>query len=375
MRTHVVRVVLALAVLISSIGLAAPASAATLSVSQYEAQIASLVNSARADAGLSALTVNVSIRTVARTWSGHMASSGSFEHNPNYASQMPSGWTHAAENIAYGATSAGQYPAATIHTNLMNSSGHRANILSPHATHMGVGVAFVSRGGLNYVYVTEDFGEYPPGTLGPDSAAIEKYVTEVYRDLFNRGVDASGLATWTRALNSGTPRVAVANAITGSSEYRGSLIQQAYQTYLGRAAEPAGLASWLRQMRRGYRISEMEAGFLASNEYYQKAGATPSGWVRALYLDVLGRAPTGAEVSTWTGRMSTMSRFEIARGFLLSTEHLSAVVDAYYVALLGRHLDPTGRQTWVHAIQRGARRETIIGSIVASAEYFAKAQG
>ena len=158
-----VKVLVALALAVASLGIAAPASAATLSVSQYESQIATLVNQARASAGLKAVTVDASISSVARTWSGKMASTGSFMHNPSYAAQFPSGWTAAAENIAYGAITSGQYPASTIHTNLMNSSGHRANILNASTTHLGVGVAFVSRNGYNYVYVTEDFGTYPYG--------------------------------------------------------------------------------------------------------------------------------------------------------------------------------------------------------------------
>ncbi len=59
-------------------------------------------------------------------------------------------------------------------------------------------------------------------------------------------------------------------------------------------------------------------------------------------------------------------------GFLISTEHLTTVVDGYYVELLGRHIDPSGRATWVRAIQHGSRLEEIIGSIIASAEYYSK---
>ena len=211
-------------------------------------------------------------------------------------------------------------------------------------------------------------------TVGPvsSSAQLASYVRRVYLDLFDREVDAGGLATWTAALAAGTPRVAVANAITGSTEYRSRLIQESYQRYLGRAAEPAGLAYWLGQMRAGRRIVEMETGFLASDEYYNAAGRDPGTWVRRLYLDVLGRAPSTAEVGYWVAQQGGRGRYAVAQGFLLSTEHLTTVVDGYYLDLLGRHIDPTGRATWVSQIQRGHRLEEIIGSIVASAEYYAK---
>ena len=65
--------------------------------------------------------------------------------------------------------------------------------------------------------------------IGPASApsiavipgsTVQRYITRVYSDLFNRAPDPGGLASWTAALNSGTPRVAVANAITYGAEYR-----------------------------------------------------------------------------------------------------------------------------------------------------------
>ncbi len=207
----------------------------------------------------------------------------------------------------------------------------------------------------------------------PPTSAIQRYITRVYLDLFGRAPDPAGLATWTAALSSGTPRVAVANGITGSREYRSGLIREAYQRYLGRAAEPAGLASWLVQMDRGRTITDMEAGFVASDEYYRKAGGTDSAWVSKLYADVLGRTASAAEVQSWVAQVGVKGRFSIARGFLLSSEHLTTVVNGYYQELLGRSIDPTGRATWVAQLQRGVRLEAVIGSIIASDEYFNKA--
>lgn len=165
--TRTIARILALAVLLVSVGLVGgTAQAATLTVGQYESQIATLVNQARANAGLAPLQVDVSLGSVARTWSQKMASSGTFAHNPSYTSQYPTGWTRAAENIAMGGTSSGQYPASSIHANLMGSTGHRANILDPRLNRLGVGVAFVSRSGMQYVYVTQNFATYAT-TLAP----------------------------------------------------------------------------------------------------------------------------------------------------------------------------------------------------------------
>jgi len=209
--------------------------------------------------------------------------------------------------------------------------------------------------------------------LEPGATALQSYIERVYQDLFSRGVDPSGLQTWLAALQSGTPRVAVANAITYSSEYRSGLITGSYRTYLGRTPDSGGLASWLAAMSQGMTVQQMEGGFLASTEYYVKAGNTDVGWVTKLYNCVLGRTPGSVEVSHWMRQLAAgQSRYSVAMGFLLSTEHLTTVVDEYYVDLLGRHIDPSGRAAWVSLIQRGTRVEAVIGGIIASDEYYNK---
>ena len=206
----------------------------------------------------------------------------------------------------------------------------------------------------------------------PAAVKVRRYITRVYSDLFHRTPDAGGLAAWTQALLSGTPRVAVANSITSSPEYRTRLIQGVYQHYLGRAAEPAGLSYWLGRMSAGMRISDLEAGFITSDEYYAKAGGTPSGWVTRLYQHVLGRTPSAAEVAGWLPYVDPASRTGVALGFLLSDEYLSSVIDGYYHDLLGRGIDALGRATWVGQIQHGVRLEAVIGSIIASDEYYSR---
>ncbi|MBW0254217.1 DUF4214 domain-containing protein [Cellulomonas sp. PS-H5] len=209
--------------------------------------------------------------------------------------------------------------------------------------------------------------------VAPGAAQDERYVTRVYQDLFGRAPDPTGLSGWTWALAGGTPRIAVANSITGSDEYRAGLIAGAYRTYLDRGPDPVGSDAWLAAMRGGSTIQGIESGFIASSEYYQRAGGTDAAWVSRLYRNVLNREAAPSEVATWTRQLTLgASRQTVATGFLLSSEHLTTVVDGYYVALLGRHIDPTGQAAWVAQIQGGVRVETIMGGIIASDEYYAR---
>lgn len=207
-------------------------------------------------------------------------------------------------------------------------------------------------------------------TATDPTPALRTYITGVYRDLFGRAPDAAGLDSWTRSLLNGTPRVAVANSITASAEFRSGLITGSYVSYLGRAPESSGLAFWLGLLNSGAVIPQMETGFLDSNEYYAQSGGNPSGWVTRLYGHILNRTASAQDIEYWTGRLATGStRTAVTWGFLTSAERLGTVVDGYYQRLLGRSIDAGGRASWVGALQSGTRLEQVIGSLVASDEY------
>ena len=115
-------------------------------VSEYEAEVVRLVNAERAKNGLKALTPDWELSRVARYKSQDMKDNRYFSHtSPTYGSpfeMMKSfgiSYRAAGENIAKGQSS----PQAVM-TAWMNSSGHRANILSSKFTKIGVG--YVSGG-------------------------------------------------------------------------------------------------------------------------------------------------------------------------------------------------------------------------------------
>lgn len=110
-------------------------------VSAYEQEVVRLVNEQRAQNGLPALTHNWELSRVARYKSQDMVDNRYFSHtSPTYGSpfQMITAfglsYRTAGENIAYGQRT----PQEVVNT-WMNSSGHRANILSSAYTQIGVG--------------------------------------------------------------------------------------------------------------------------------------------------------------------------------------------------------------------------------------------
>ncbi|GAA4286912.1 hypothetical protein GCM10022262_12710 [Georgenia daeguensis] len=147
-----------------SFGLVPTASASDATVAD---RIFTLLNKARADNGLPPLKRVVELDSVAQAWSQQQAAESRMYHNPYYSEQYPSGWRYAAENVAYtgGTTPSGD----RFHELWMNSPGHRANILNPNFTHVGVGVA--TKG--DRTYATQNFAQYPTSvTLTPTQPTL-----------------------------------------------------------------------------------------------------------------------------------------------------------------------------------------------------------
>ncbi len=111
------------------------------SVLNFEREVVRLVNVEREKAGLKSLTHDWELSRVARIKSQDMKDNRYFSHtSPTYGSpfQMMKSfgikYRSAGENIARGQAT----PQAVVNA-WMNSSGHRANILNPSFTHIGVG--------------------------------------------------------------------------------------------------------------------------------------------------------------------------------------------------------------------------------------------
>lgn len=111
-----------------------------------ESQLVSLVNNLRASVGVPALAHVGVLQSYGRSWSQHMAETGSFEHSNLY--DIPGPWQSAAENIAVSTSVQSAFNA------LVASSGHYANMVNPTFTEIGSGV-WTDAGGR--VWVTHVF--------------------------------------------------------------------------------------------------------------------------------------------------------------------------------------------------------------------------
>lgn len=109
-------------------------------------------NASRTSDGLPALALNAQLNAVAQAWADRLAAAGVLSHNPALRNQV-SDWSVLGENVGM----AGDVP--TVQAAFMASPPHRANILDPRYTQMGVGSAtsIYPSCGCKVLWVVVDF--------------------------------------------------------------------------------------------------------------------------------------------------------------------------------------------------------------------------
>lgn len=126
---HATRLLALLALLVL---LPLPAGAVE-SASAAESRFVSLLNGERTSGGAAPLAADADLVAAARRQAANMRAAARLYHTPDLGS-VTTGWKLLGENVGTGPDS------GAIHRAFMASSGHRANILDPRYTHVGVGV-------------------------------------------------------------------------------------------------------------------------------------------------------------------------------------------------------------------------------------------
>jgi uncharacterized YkwD family protein len=116
-------------------------STTTQGLTADEKQMLDLVNQERAKQGIAPLKINMELQKVARLKAKDMIEKNYFSHqSPTYGSPFDMmnrfgiSYRTAGENIA------GNSSVQGAHTSLMNSDGHRRNILNPSFKEVGIGI-------------------------------------------------------------------------------------------------------------------------------------------------------------------------------------------------------------------------------------------
>lgn len=137
----------------------AQTNANAVSLTAEEQQMLNLVNQARSQNGAQALQVDAKLLNTARLKSQDMINNNYFSHNsPTYGSPFDMMKNFGVNYIKAGENIAGNQSVQAAHNALMNSPGHRKNILDSDFTHVGIGI---KRGGAYGLMFTQQFISKP----------------------------------------------------------------------------------------------------------------------------------------------------------------------------------------------------------------------
>jgi len=149
----------------------------------------------------------------------------------------------------------------------------------------------------------------------------QQFVSQVFQNLLGRNPDQNSLTTLASFLDQGAfSQFQFVMAVEQSPEYLGRVVNQMYQSVLGRPADASGQQAGALFLEAGGSQIELRALLYGSPEYYQKAGGTNSGFLAALFQDVIGQALDPNSQNTFDGMLNAgIPRAEIARMLLTAT--------------------------------------------------------
>lgn len=157
-------------------------AALTPDYAQVESAVVEMTNTFRRENKLGAVTINPKLSAAARKYAALLAKTQEFSHTAGGTNAgdriKAAGYDFCSygENLAMAADSRGfasRPLAASAVTGWVNSPGHRANMLAPNVTEVGVGVALVPYQYAKYVTV-QVFGQ-------PSSDAVEFQISNTLK--------------------------------------------------------------------------------------------------------------------------------------------------------------------------------------------------
>ena len=229
-------------------------------------------------------------------------------------------------------------------------------------------IAFAT-GATSYQWFKGNAGDTstPVAGSGPSN---DRWINQIYIDLLGRPADAAAISTFGAALTGGATRASVVLSVLGSAEYRQRLLTDFYSTFLHRPITAPEVSFWMPAFISGMTDEQIAGQIAASTEYFALAGSTNAGWINRIFNDALGRAPSAAEVSTFSALLGSSSRLSVAQSILNSAEAENRHVQQYYTRFL-RRTPTSGEATAITSgLLGGATQEQVISQILAGDEYF-----
>ncbi|NPA82570.1 MAG: DUF4214 domain-containing protein [Epsilonproteobacteria bacterium] len=233
-----------------------------------------------------------------------------------------------------------------------------------------------------------------PISLSASDAEIEGFVKRLYKNVFEREADSSGLFYWKNRLKNGDSAVSVARSFFISKEFKNlnlsdeEFIKRNYNTFFDREPDSEGEKYWLREMQEeGLPKMQVFYGFALSKEFgdvCKKYGISQvssddklRAFIERFYNYILKRDAGESEIDYWFNALKDGSKSskDIVKFFFFSNEFKSQnvsdeeFVKRVYRTIMGRVADEEGFDFWVGELKKGKSREYVLNSFLESEEF------
>jgi subtilisin-like proprotein convertase family protein len=211
----------------------------------------------------------------------------------------------------------------------------------------------------------------------------QKFVRGLYLQILGRTGSPAEWNAWIQLLGQPNARFVIANDIEHSFEARDRVVRGWYQTYLGRTPANGEEVGFALAMVNGATEEHTLSLILGSPEYFNHApsipgvGGTPSNstFIKALYVQLLGRQPAQSEINLWLPFLASNSLgfAGVAQAIYgQSVESRAIVVTTDYNLILVRAPSAAEVSAWVNS---GLDFITIRDFLESSAEFYFRVTG
>ena len=234
---------------------------------------------------------------------------------------------------------------------------------APNGAELGVWAAMMT-GGTTLAGFNQTLANAAGATA---DAALVQYLYDGY---FGRDPSAAESSYWTSALQSGAQSLASINSVLandGSGKANAFLsIKGFYDIFLGRDPSAGEVGYWANVLQKGtYDLRGFELVLAAQ----AGAAANETAFVTQAYQTWLGHAPTGSDLSYWTGQLNngTITPLQLRQALVNDASgqaHIAAVISADYQADFGRAATAGDITTWKGLIAGGASFTTLTSALL-----------
>ena len=212
----------------------------------------------------------------------------------------------------------------------------------------------------------------PFGAANPDVQTA--LVVGLYRLILGRDAEPEGRANAIAYLKGGGNLAQLAGDLITSVESDLNLVKAYYGELLHRAPTPAERDYQVGILRGGMSPEGLFAAILDSAEY-GTLHVADADFVEALYHDVLGRPSDSPGKAHWVGgRGVGLSRTDLVRAFLDSTEAVNRAIRGQFNLILARPVDNANLSLYFNQLRYGGRTQRSLAiELLAGTEFATRA--